>query len=76
MYHMICITGILYLFNHFQLEQKIHQDKTTASIISLTVMLTTTVIAHLSYSYIETYYLKKRTRKRYRVKPFHIDGLI
>ena len=60
MYHMICITGILYLFNRFQLEQKIHQYKTTASIISLTVMLPTIVIAHLSYRYIETYYLKKR----------------
>ena len=60
MYHMICITGILYLFNRFHLEEKIHQNNITAILICLMVLLSTIIIAHISYQYMETYFIRKK----------------
>jgi peptidoglycan/LPS O-acetylase OafA/YrhL len=57
---MICITGILYLFNRFQPEEKIHHNNASAIIISISVFVLTIIIAHFSYRYLETYFIKRK----------------
>jgi len=60
MYHMICITGILYLFKQFRLDESIQQNGLTAVIICVMVILSTIIIAHISYRYMETYFIRKK----------------
>jgi len=60
MYHMICITGILYLFKRFQLEKRIHKNEVIAIIICVMVISSTIIIAHISYRYMETYFIRKK----------------
>ena len=60
MYHMICITGILYLFKQFRLDESIQQNGLTAVIICVMVILSTIIIAHISYRYTETYFIRKK----------------
>ena len=62
MYHMICITGILYLFNRFQLAHKIEYYALSVILINIAVIAATNTIAHFSYRYIETYFIKKKKR--------------
>lgn len=62
MYHMICITGTLYLFNHFQLAGKIEYYALSVILIIIAVIASTVTLAHFSYRYIESYFIKKKNK--------------
>ena len=64
MYHMICVTGILYLFSRLQIEILFKNQLLSTLAIHISVISLTVISAHLSYRYIEKYFmnLKKRFR--------------
>jgi len=65
MYHMICITGILYIFSRFQIDNLFNNPYLVIFSIPIIVIGLTILIAHLSFKYVESYFigLKYKFRK-------------
>ncbi len=61
MYHMICLTAILYLFTRLKLADTIASNAISVACISLPVIVFTILLAHLSYRYFESYFTKKKS---------------
>lgn len=63
MYHVLALNAVVYLFKHLK-KFNLFNDFITIVLINILTFVTTIFIAHLSYKYFESYFLKLKNKFR------------